>query len=1153
MLHYYLNLPKDRPLDFETNMGVSNGIMQTARRAFEPFQRYLQTVIRTMENKEAVQARWEKIKESNLAELRIIGGIYKIPRRTVIQARDNQKGLYRIVSDTSEPDFGEKLKYKAGAQKGEIEVTPEDFQKRLIALPMEVTKFDRVVWGFDDVELRPAWADFKQGESLTDGHGTAYKILSVKNDEVEIAGTPPEKVELSCNGISVKYTVKKTPEKDAPGVILREDTEAVIVYCESGKATQNAAERIDKVSSLIDWDALCFEGADAGKKLEYERNEGLTITLRNSGDYGKTVRANNIKFRIDRTGGKSKDAYWIRLIEMNDKAEKEDESFGLSPLRYFFDDDISIQDEKKNEYLIAEGRETENKIILKPKDRKTVKQEYCFPEGKILTVRVNTYPLKKQLEAVSSLMQMPVGEHAQLIRLFEDKKEVEKHHSWKEPLKTSVAEWHVITDEGRSGCAEQRRFVEQALSTQDFAILEGPPGSGKTTVILELICQLIKQGKRVLLCGSTHVAIDNILERLKEKHGGKSLLEQFTVLPVRIGDENRINEDIREFQIDNLVNNNDIEQKFLLDAANLVCGTTIGILQHPQFKTRNNFDYVDDKGKKIKNSWIEPVIPEFDYLIIDESSKTTFQEFLVPALYAKKWVLAGDVMQLSPFTDRAEIVSNIENIAVDGKPVDKSLQDACFYLQKLKMYLTGNNRFVLPVKMEVADHIFGELKEPKKRGFENKIVVIIVSQPLSTNNPNILVRTRNTVNILELAASDLIVIEERLLLSLWQELPETHAVLGNKTWCETEHAFRHNAYQRQRPFSLQEKGKEIKISGFEVAEHLNRYFSEKNWAEEIAWRIDRLHQLRKVDEKKIQNEWQHKLTRKEKYIQYIDDLMPLSFDKEKVLERIYEIKEMAFPSILESLVHGISINDTSIRERKTWVASTISEGFGKALDRRKTKLVYQHRMHPDISRFPRERYYTQKTGETALRDLEQPRHIRDLREWDYHPRYSSQSVWIDVKGETKQNRNQQEVDVMEKHLRGFIDYAREHAQPEGKTWSVACLTFYRGQERALREMLQRLSKRENGFSSFPIDAGGHKIDIKLHTVDKFQGHEADIVFLSMVQTYRDGFMDNPNRLNVAITRAKFQIVIIGDHDYFARKSRSGDLTELAKKTKVEEV
>jgi superfamily I DNA and/or RNA helicase len=52
----------------------------------------------------------------------------------------------------------------------------------------------------------------------------------------------------------------------------------------------------------------------------------------------------------------------------------------------------------------------------------------------------------------------------------------------------------------------------------------------------------------------------------------------------------------------------------------------------------------------------------------------------------------------------------------------------------------------------------------------------------------------------------------------------------------------------------------------------------------------------------------------------------------------------------------------------------------------------------------------------------------------------------------------------------------------------------------------------------------------------------------MVQTTRDGFMDNPNRLNVAITRAKFQLVIIGDYEYFSNKSNSDDLKELAKNT-----
>lgn len=64
-------------------------------------------------------------------------------------------------------------------------------------------------------------------------------------------------------------------------------------------------------------------------------------------------------------------------------------------------------------------------------------------------------------------------------------------------------------------------------------------------------------------------------------------------------------------------------------------------------------------------------------------------------------------------------------------------------------------------------------------------------------------------------------------------------------------------------------------------------------------------------------------------------------------------------------------------------------------------------------------------------------------------------------------------------------------------------------------------------------------------MDKFQGHEADIVFLSMVQNKRIGFLDNPNRLNVAITRAKYQLVILGNADYFTKQTQSEDLKKLA--------
>jgi superfamily I DNA and/or RNA helicase len=244
--------------------------------------------------------------------------------------------------------------------------------------------------------------------------------------------------------------------------------------------------------------------------------------------------------------------------------------------------------------------------------------------------------------------------------------------------------------------------------------------------------------------------------------------------------------------------------------------------------------------------------------------------------------------------------------------------------------------------------------------------------------------------------------------------------------------------------------------------------------------------------------------------------------------------------MLESLIKGIPA-----RLRQT--PTTISEGFNPdELKHRRTILTYQHRMHPDISQFPREQYYKK---EGALLDLETPKPIIQLRQWNYS-RYVKRSVWIDVKGKTTKNYNLDEADKMIEELKAFLEYASKNDQPEGKDWTVACLTFYKGQEAKIRERLQKLTGKEYGYSNFEIKENNRKINIKLHSVDKFQGQEADIVFLSMVQTFRDGFLDNPNRLNVAITRAKFQLVIIGNHEYFSKQSKSDDLKNLASNINV---
>ena len=102
-----------------------------------------------------------------------------------------------------------------------------------------------------------------------------------------------------------------------------------------------------------------------------------------------------------------------------------------------------------------------------------------------------------------------------------------------------------------------------------------------------------------------------------------------------------------------------------------------------------------------------------------------------------------------------------------------------------------------------------------------------------------------------------------------------------------------------------------------------------------------------------------------------------------------------------------------------------------------------------------------------------------------------------------------------------------------RPWEVALLTFYKGQEAELRRRLQRESGQRGNTRNFRLPRSSGKVHATLCTVDRFQGHEADIVFLSFVKSGAVGFLNSPNRLNVALTRARYQIVLIGHRSFFA--------------------
>lgn len=58
------------------------------------------------------------------------------------------------------------------------------------------------------------------------------------------------------------------------------------------------------------------------------------------------------------------------------------------------------------------------------------------------------------------------------------------------------------------------------------------------------------------------------------------------------------------------------------------------------------------------------------------------------------------------------------------------------------------------------------------------------------------------------------------------------------------------------------------------------------------------------------------------------------------------------------------------------------------------------------------------------------------------------------------------------------------------------------------------------------------IDVKVATVDSFQGQESDIVIISTTRTNSFGFVINARRINVSLSRAKFACFIVGNKKIF---------------------
>ncbi|XP_068218032.1 DNA replication ATP-dependent helicase/nuclease DNA2-like [Palaemon carinicauda] len=162
----------------------------------------------------------------------------------------------------------------------------------------------------------------------------------------------------------------------------------------------------------------------------------------------------------------------------------------------------------------------------------------------------------------------------------------------------------------------QQRSVLKTLMAEDYSLLMGFPGTGKTSTIVALVDLMVALGHSVLLTSYTHSAVDNILLKLK------ALNVDF----LRLGKLARIHPDLISYADEKIIKDfKDVASLSEFYANKLVVASTCLGANHVIFTKRT-----------------------FDFCIVDEASQVLQTAALGPLFHASRFVLVGDPKQLPP-------------------------------------------------------------------------------------------------------------------------------------------------------------------------------------------------------------------------------------------------------------------------------------------------------------------------------------------------------------------------------------------------------------------------------------------------------------------------------------------------------------------------